>query len=103
MSNKGIRYSQDKKQEVVDYVLKYNSENNGRGGVANATKKFAITAMTIKAWVDKYGGETTYVKASGKASIYIQLAEIQKQIDIKEAELNKLLAKSKTLKSKVEL
>jgi len=53
MSTKGKRYSKEEKQKVVDFVNQYNADHNGRGGVANATKEFGITAMTIKSWMDK--------------------------------------------------
>ena len=101
MNKKGTRYPKEKKQEVVNFVLNYNSENKGRGGVANASKKYNITAMTIKAWVDKFGGGVGFIKGSGKADIFIQLAEIQKQIEVKQAELSQLESLSTKLKAKV--
>lgn len=52
------RYDESFKEEVVNYVKKYNEEH-GRGGQSAAAKKFApITGLTIRAWLDKAGVET---------------------------------------------
>jgi len=50
----GVRYSDSKKQEVVDFVIAYNSAN-GRGGQSAASKKFKVTPLTISAWIKGSG------------------------------------------------
>ena len=50
-----MRYSPEKKQEVVDFVSSYNA-TNGRGGQNQAAKKFDLSVLTVSAWL----------KASGK-------------------------------------
>jgi transposase-like protein len=59
----GIRYSVAKKQEVIDFVKKYNSAN-GRGGQSAAARKFKITPLTIAAWLRSAGVKTPTKKAS---------------------------------------
>ena len=54
----GIRYTDAQKQEVVDFIVKYNSEN-GRGGQSAAAKKYNITQLTISAWLKKFGGKSS--------------------------------------------
>ncbi len=87
---KGIRYPEEKKQEVVDFVIAYNNEHNGRGGVANASKKFEIASLTIKAWYDKATGGVGNVS---KSKALFKLGELQADIEKAEAELSKLQAK----------
>lgn len=105
MMTKGKRYSKEEKSEVVDFVKAYNEEN-GRGGVANATKRFGITAMTIKAWMDRdhYSsvGQRS-VKRGTSSNVFQQLADLHSEITEKEAELAALKETFATLKQKAEL
>ena len=104
MSTKGKRYSKEEKQKVVDFVNQYNADHNGRGGVANATKEFSITAMTIKSWMDKsVKAGVTIPRKGGKANIYQQLADLQNIIEDKETELTSLKRRFDNLKSKSDL
>lgn len=57
----GVRYSDAQKQEVVDFLVQYNSKN-GRGGQSAASKKFKVTPLTISAWL-KAAGVAPAVKA----------------------------------------
>ncbi len=50
--NTGIRYSTAQRAEVVAFVHEFN-RNHGRGGQAAAAAKFAITPLTISAWLRK--------------------------------------------------
>lgn len=59
----GIRYSAAKKQQVVDFVQKYNTKN-GRGGQSAAARKFKITPLTIAAWLRSAGVKTPQRKAA---------------------------------------
>jgi len=103
MNSKGKRYTQEEKTEVVDFVHNYNSEHNGRGGVANASKHFGITAMTVKAWVEKDGRIVAKKGNSSKAAVFQQLADLQALIEEKEAELAAVKEKFEALKSEVSL
>jgi transposase-like protein len=53
-SKKGKRYTAAEKVEVLNWVNDYNV-THGRGGVANASKKFEITQLTIHNWVRQGG------------------------------------------------
>jgi transposase-like protein len=58
----GVRYSDAQKNEIVSFVVQYNSKN-GRGGQSAAAKKFKVTPLTISAWLKAAG-----VAKSGKAA-----------------------------------
>ncbi len=66
-SKKGIRYTPEKKQEVVDFVSSYNAAN-GRGGQSQAAKKFALSVLTVSAWL-KAAGKKKGAKAARKAAV----------------------------------
>lgn len=57
-SRMGVRYSPEKKQEVVDFVLSYNAAN-GRGGQNQAAKKFDLSVLTVSAWLKGLGSKST--------------------------------------------
>ena len=71
---KGVRYSPEKKQEVVDFVAAYNAKN-GRGGQNQAAKKFKLSVLTVSAWLKASGAKkpaskkivTKVAKATKKA------------------------------------
>jgi transposase-like protein len=71
-STKGIRYSDAQKQEIVDFVVKFNSEN-GRGGQSEAAKKFNISQLTIATWLKKSG-----VKKASKKAAAVKTAKAPK-------------------------
>ena len=60
----GIRYSDAKKKEIVDFVVQYNAKN-GRGGQSGASKKFKVSPLTITAWL-KAAGVPTAAKTAPK-------------------------------------
>jgi transposase-like protein len=53
-TKKGVRYSAEQKQEVVDFVSSYNAAN-GRGGQSQAAKKFNLSVLTVSAWLKAAG------------------------------------------------
>lgn len=53
---KGMRYSPEKKQEVLDFVAAYNAKN-GRGGQNQAAKKFKLSVLTVSAWLKASGAK----------------------------------------------
>ena len=124
-SNKGKRYTDEEKQEIVDFVNEYNAAK-GRGGAANASKKFGVSQLTIGAWLKKgKGGATKKVKAAakkatkgakrgrppgrpakaavvasgGRAKVLAALAKADEAIAAKRAELDALEAKFEQLKA----
>lgn len=64
-STTGVRYSDAKKKEIVNFVVQYNSKN-GRGGQSAATRKFKVTPLTIAAWLKAAGVPTAAKKAAPK-------------------------------------
>jgi hypothetical protein len=65
-SSKGVRYSEDQKKAVIDFVNQVNAER-GRGGVTAAVKKFGVTALTISNWIKKIGAPAVTSAAPAKA------------------------------------
>ena len=53
-SKKGVRYSPDFKQKVVDFVNAHNAAK-GRGGQNQASKKFDLSVLTVAAWLKAAG------------------------------------------------
>lgn len=51
----GVRYSAEKKAEVISFVNEYNKKK-GRGGQAAAAAKFGITPLTVSFWMKKAKG-----------------------------------------------
>jgi transposase-like protein len=116
-SKKGKRYTDDEKQKIVDFVNSYN-EANGRGGAANASKKFGVSQLTVGAWLKK--GKTTNKKAAkgakrgrpvgpkakvavaatgGRTKILAALAKADAVIAAKRKELDALEAQFEKLKA----
>ncbi|MBB5350027.1 transposase-like protein [Haloferula luteola] len=100
-NNKGKRYTDAEKQEVVDYVNEINS-SKGRGGQSAASKKFKISPLTISGWLKKSDSVPTGKStASVGGSITKKLAKLQDlhgEIARKEKELEKLRAQFEALK-----
>lgn len=53
-ASKGVRYSDAKKREVVEFVKNHDAKN-GRGGQSAASRKFGVTPLTISAWLKAAG------------------------------------------------
>lgn len=53
---KGIRYSPELKQQVVDFVTSHNAVN-GRGGQNQAAKKFKLSVLTVASWLKAAGAK----------------------------------------------
>lgn len=67
-SQKGVRYTDAQKKEVVDYAMNYNAAN-GRGGQSKAAAKFNISQITVSAWMKAAGAPAPVKKvAASKAT-----------------------------------
>lgn len=119
-SSKGVRYTDEQKQQVVSFVVSHNAEH-GRGGPSKAAKKFKLSPLTVAAWVKatgvklsnkKIGGKAKYV-APGKAAKVSSrgakslgdigaklnsLLDLSKQISKAESELAQLRSRFDSLK-----
>ena len=104
-SNKGKRYTAAEKAEVLNWVNDYNV-THGRGGVANASKKFEITQLTIHNWVRQGGaamssGAGMRGVSPNHSGVLRQLADLLDQISERETELNKLRKEYDALRKKL--
>lgn len=103
-NKKGKRYTAAEKVDVLNWVNNYNSKH-GRGGVANASKEFNITQLTIHNWVRQggaaVGGGTGSRVAPNHSNILRQLADLLDQINEKESELGKLRREYDGLRKKL--
>ena len=94
------RYTQEKKDSVVQFVRSYN-EKNGRGGQSAAVAKWSLNPVTLKNWLDKAGVPTpgrrapesgavrrrpTSKKQLSELDILRRMAEIKETIAALEAE-----------------
>jgi len=111
-SKKGVRYTPEQKQEVVDFVTAYNA-SNGRGGQSQAAKKFNLSVLTVSSWLKgagKKGGKAVVkaVKAvksaspSGLTSKIASLIEVGDQLRKAESETEKLRAKYDALRASIQ-
>jgi hypothetical protein len=94
---KGIRYTTQKKAEVVAFVNDYNTKH-GRGGQSKAATKYGITQLTIAAWLKKSGkapkkGAKPAAKAPGKQAAPAGLKKIVSDLQAAVAAAAKALAK----------
>lgn len=64
-SKKGKRYTDAEKQKIIDFVNEYNAAK-GRGGAANASKKFGVSQLTVASWLKGKGVTKKKVKAAAK-------------------------------------
>ena len=63
---RGIRYTDDQKKEIVDFVVEYNA-TNGRGGQSTAAEKFQISPLTVAAWLKAAGVRKSKSKSKAKS------------------------------------
>ena len=63
---RGVRYTDAQKKEIVDFVVEYNA-TNGRGGQSTAAEKFLISPLTVAAWL-KAAGLGKASKKKGKTA-----------------------------------
>lgn len=108
-ATKGKRYSNEEKNEILNFVHQYNNDN-GRGGQSAASKKFGISQLTIASWL-KSGPEVAGKRGRGVAAVKVKggsysaklssLAALAAQIDKAESDLAKLKSKFQTLKADI--
>jgi transposase-like protein len=69
----GRRYTPEEKNEVIDFVHQFNSEN-GRGGATAAANKYGVSMLTISNWMKaagspaKPGRKVKGAKSSGRSA-----------------------------------
>ena len=105
-SKKGVRYSPEFKQEVVDFVDAYNS-SNGRGGQSQAASKYGLSVLTVSSWLKGAGakGGSKSSKSGGSSTLnakFASLIEVSDQLRQSERETEKLRAKYDALRSSIQ-
>ncbi|MCB1133817.1 MAG: hypothetical protein KDN05_22045 [Verrucomicrobiae bacterium] len=113
--SRGTRYSEEQKQQIVDFVNTYNAEH-GRGGQSAAVREFDLSAITVAAWLKRAGirtgGRTAKLIRAGvvpnvpAVSPAItnkvgQLLDVSDEIRKTEMELAKLRAKYDALSAQI--
>lgn len=110
---RGSRYTPEKKQEIVDFVIAYNAAH-GRGGQSKAVAKYKLSAITCASWLKAAGVKAgkALPKKKGKAAKAVKqpgaapsglaakvsaLIEITSQVRKAETELEKLYAKQDSM------
>lgn len=109
------RFTDEQKQEVVNFVVSHNAEF-GRGGPSKASKKFKISPLTVTSWVKAAGiklsnkkiagkvkyvapGKATKVSSKGDLSSKLNsLLDLSKEISKAEANLEQLRSRFDSLK-----
>lgn len=110
---RGKRYSSAQKAKIIAFVEKVNAEK-GRGGVAQASRKFGVSQLTIHAWIKKGGKpviprkKPTIARRKGArgrrpagGDVLDQLVAIRADIQALENELSAKQAQFEKLKRKL--
>ncbi len=105
-STKGKRYSDQEKQQVIEFVSQHNAAN-GRGGATAASKKFGVSQLTVASWLKSVGGNEVgngrkggkTVTTSSRAGVLAELAKLDGVIAAKRKELDALEARFQKLKA----
>lgn len=102
---KGMRYTLEQKQEVIDYVTEYNSRN-GRGGQSHAAKKFGLSVLTVSSWLKGAGAKTKYSRSAsvspGLTAKFNNLVTLGAEIRRVESELQGLRHKYDTVRLSIQ-
>lgn len=62
--NTGKRYTDAQKKQILDFVA-----SQGRGGISAATKKFGVSYIALKRWMNGAGGKPGRVGRPPKAKV----------------------------------
>lgn len=79
IAGRGVRYTADIKQEVIDFVAEYNAKN-GRGGQSAAARKFNITILTVSSWLKGNGKPSVKLPSADKAAQGAKAAALPSQL-----------------------
>lgn len=103
---RGTRYSNEQKAQVVDFVNQYN-EKHGRGGQSQAAKKFGLSVLTVASWL-----RSPYVASSAAASAtklptganakMAALIQVSDELRKAEAETARLRAKYDAIRASIQ-
>ena len=99
--SKGKRYSEAEREKILSHVEEVN-RSRGRGGIASASKKFGVTALTISNWLrsdePRALSMRNHHRNSNAAETLRRLADIHEEITKREQELIPLRKEFEKLK-----
>jgi len=100
--NRGKRYSNNEKAEILTFVDKHNAEK-GRGGAAAASRKYKVSQLTIGNWLKEAGSPSPSRKTkTGDISKTLKrLGDIHKKMAKVEGELSSLRKEYAALKAQL--
>lgn len=108
VGQRGARYTNEQKAEVVDFVNEYNVKH-GRGGQSQAAKQFGLSVLTVASWLRSphvSGSKGISAKAGSlPAGLTPKLnALLQASDDLRKAEneVSRLRAKYDALRSSIQ-
>jgi len=109
--NRGKRYTEDQKKEILGFIESHNASNGGRGGQSAASKKYKISAITLGSWLKasssgaavpgKRGRKAGSASKAGGSSFSAKIKVLSKlaaEIDSAEENLQQLRQKFNALK-----
>lgn len=109
-SPKGVRYTMEQKQEVVDFVNAHNALH-GRGGQSEAARRFNLSLLTVAAWLKKSSISPIRPRSAARSSERIppeeilqrvgEYMELSERIKNAEAEIAQLRAKHESLAARI--
>ncbi len=100
-NSKGKRYTEAERNKILNHVERVN-KSRGRGGIASASNKFGVTALTISNWLRSNEPLALSMRPANRNSTSIEtlrrLAEIHNEIAKRERELIPLRKEFEKLK-----
>lgn len=99
-STRGKRYSSAERVKILSFVEKYNA-TNGRGGAAEASRKYDISQLTIGNWLKATGAPSPRRKKTNVNidKTLVRMGELHKEMEKAETVLNNLRKEYAELKS----
>jgi len=99
-STRGKRYSSVERVQILSFVEKHNA-TNGRGGAAEASRKYGISQLTIGNWLKAAGAPSPKRKKTNVDidKALVRMGQLHKEMEKAEKILNDLRKEYAVLKS----
>jgi transposase-like protein len=92
--NTGKRYSEEQKKQILEFV-----EGRGRGGISAAGKKFGVSYIALRRWMNGAGVRKPGRAAKGKGLDGRKLKSVRTALVALKAMKKQITALQKTLKA----
>lgn len=92
-----IRYTDEKKKEVLAWIQDYDKEK-GRGGQTEASKKFGISSLTISQWRKKAAASPKDTKRGRK----VKVARGRRKVGSASSGLSVMLSRMAAIRGEIE-